>query len=231
MLEPFLKQFQSTSPMVPFLYQELEKLLQKLMQRFIKQSALQEANTTKKLMRLDLGENKCNYKEVDIGVAATSALTKSKVNELAKMEFRTDCIKYLSAAVSKLRERGPLKYKLARASTCFAPLIILYKAQLGKIRMKDLTQLLHDTGHLKSDCADRASLQDSDLCDMAQSSLNKQLKDSDLSKDRLNEFYTSHLAEKKEFVDLFEVIKFVLVLSQGNAASKTKLYSQHVVTS
>ena len=93
MLEPFLKQFQSTSPMVSFLYQELEKLLRKLMQRFIKQSALQEANTTKKLMRLDLGESKCNYKEVDIGVTATSALTKSKVRELAKMEFRTDCIK------------------------------------------------------------------------------------------------------------------------------------------
>ena len=79
--------------------------------------------------------------------------------------------------------------------------------------MKDLTQLLHDTGHLKSDSADRASLQYSELCDMAQSSLNKQLKDFDLSKDRLDKFYTSHLAEKKEFVDLFEVIKFVLVLS------------------
>ena len=66
-------------------------------------------------MRLDLGENKCNYKEVDIGVAAMSALTKSKVIELAKMEFKTDCIKYLSAAVLKLRERSPPKYKLARA--------------------------------------------------------------------------------------------------------------------
>ena len=149
-------------------------------------------------MRLDLGENKCNYKEVDIGVAAMSALTKGKVSELAKMKFRTDCMKYLSAAVSKHRERSPLNYKLARASICFAPLIILYKAQLGKIRMKDLTQLLHDTGHLKSDCADRASLQYSDFCDMAQSSLNKQLKDFDLSKDRLDdEFYASHLAEEK----------------------------------
>ena len=216
-LEPFFKQFQATSPTVPFLYQELEKLLRKLMQKFIKQSALQEANTTKKLMRLDLGENKRNYKEVDIGVAAMSALTKSKVSELAKIKFITDCIKYLSAAVSKLRERSPLKYKLARASTCFAPLIILYKAQLGKIKMKDLTQLLHDTGHLKSDCVDHASLQYSDLCDMAQSSLNKQLKNFDLSKDRLDEFYTSHLAEKKELVDLFEVIKFVLVLSHRNA--------------
>ena len=46
--------FQSTSPIVPFLYQELEKLLRKLMQKFIKQSALQEASTTKKLTRLDL---------------------------------------------------------------------------------------------------------------------------------------------------------------------------------
>ena len=146
-----------------------------------------------------------------------SALTKSKVGELTKMEYRTDCIKYLSAAFSKLRERSSLKYKLARASTCFAPLIILYKAQLGKIRMKDLTQLLHYTGDLKSDSVDRASLQYSDLCDMAQSSLNKQLKDFDSSKDRLDEFYISHLAEKKEFVDLFEVIKFVLVLSRGNA--------------
>ena len=98
MLEPFLKQFQSTLPMVSFLYQELEKLLRKLMQRFIKQSALQEKITTKKLMRLDLGENKFNYKEMDIGVAAMSVLTKSKVSELAKMEFGTGCIK-----ISKIR--------------------------------------------------------------------------------------------------------------------------------
>ena len=39
-----------------------------------------------------------------------------------------------------------MKYNLARVSACFAPQIILYKAQLGQIRMKDLTQLLHNPG-------------------------------------------------------------------------------------
>ena len=50
------------------------------------------------------------------------------------------------------------------------------------------------------------------------------LKDFDLSKDLLDEFYTSHLAEKKEFVDLFEVIKFVLVLSHGNAVVESGFF-------
>ena len=101
MVEPFLRRFQTDSPMVPFLHDELQKIMRKLMQRFIKASELKKADTVKKLMRLDLEANKCSYKEVDIGVQASSALTKSNVSDKMKMGFRIDCSKYLTAMVER----------------------------------------------------------------------------------------------------------------------------------
>ena len=61
-LEPLLRHFQSDAPLVPFLYQQLE-VMQNLMQKFIKRKVLLEAASVQKLMKIDLNEKKCHYKE------------------------------------------------------------------------------------------------------------------------------------------------------------------------
>ena len=80
MLEPFLRHFQSDALLVPFLYQQLEVIMRNLMQIFIKREVLLEATSVQKLMKIDLNEKKCHYKEVKIAIA-TSMLEKVKVSD------------------------------------------------------------------------------------------------------------------------------------------------------
>ena len=54
-------------------------------------------------MKIDLNEKKCHYKEVKIGIAASSMLEKVKVSDGKKIEFRKDCISYLVAVYQNLR--------------------------------------------------------------------------------------------------------------------------------
>ena len=74
---------------------------------------------------------------MDIGEVAISALAKFQVSYLVKMEFRIDNIKFLADKVLKLREGGPFKYKLRRASSCFVLLTILCEAKVGKLAMRE----------------------------------------------------------------------------------------------
>ena len=77
-LEPLLRHFQSDALLVPFLYQQLEVIMQNLMQKFIKRKVLLEAASVQKLMKIDLNEKKCHYKEVKIGYSYILHVRKSK---------------------------------------------------------------------------------------------------------------------------------------------------------
>lgn len=50
LIGPFLTQFQAGTPLVPFLYEELERLMRNIMQWFINTAALQAADTVRKLI-------------------------------------------------------------------------------------------------------------------------------------------------------------------------------------
>jgi len=75
-LQPILKTYQTAAPMAPFLYDDIGQLLRTLMGLFVKKSVLKEADTTAKLLKLDVSSSdvRCNYKEVDVGVASTKVV-------------------------------------------------------------------------------------------------------------------------------------------------------------
>ena len=58
-------------------------------------------------------------------------LEKVKVSDGKKIEFRKDCISYLVAVVSKLKERSPLKYRIVCALSSLSPQIIYSSPNLG----------------------------------------------------------------------------------------------------
>lgn len=53
-LQPFLEKFQSDAPLVPFLSEELEKMLRVLLNRFLKRAVVVQADTALKLSKLDV---------------------------------------------------------------------------------------------------------------------------------------------------------------------------------
>lgn len=89
MLNLFLRIFQNQKPLVPYLLTTLEELNKSLMMRFVKPQLIAEANTSHKLMNLDLedGANLIATEKADIGYAVKTLLKNSKCSEKEKLVF------------------------------------------------------------------------------------------------------------------------------------------------
>lgn len=218
MCEPFLKRFQTPAPMAPFLYDDIAQLLRSVMTRFVKKSLMQAADTVAKLVKIDVSakDNRCNYKEVDIGVAATKALLQKGISDSDRMAFRMQCLEFLAGTTAKIIERSPLRYSIVRAVSCFVPRTIVTNPTLAESRLKDLVQILFDKKHISAVTADKSKQQMTALCTNAATDI--QFKEFDKSKDRLDRFYYSVIGQNSEFFQLFSVIRCVLTLSHGNAS-------------
>ena len=72
--------------MLPLLWDDLAALLRSVLSKCVKSSVLEQSNTVKKMLKIDLNDrsNLVVYKYVDIGIATKSILNKSKVSEKEK---------------------------------------------------------------------------------------------------------------------------------------------------
>ena len=144
-------------------------------------------------------------------------LEKVKVSNGKKIEFRKDCISYLVAVVSKLKERSPLKYRIVCALSSLSPQIIYSSPNLGRKRFEELLTCLHEQKWVNASKADTATLQYDELCRIAKTLYEKEFKEFDMYKSRLDDFMVSILSDKEDLAVLYEVIQMVLILSHGNA--------------
>jgi len=142
--EGFLTKFQSTAPLAPFLYDDITDLMRNLMQRVVKSNVLEAADTPRKLIAVDLKDDKnlLSRDKLGIGIGAVSELAKAKCSDLQKMEFKMQFRKFIIALIEKTVERSPLKYKATRAISCINPSLILYNRTTSEARLLQRTALL-----------------------------------------------------------------------------------------
>lgn len=213
-LETFLVKYQSGKPMVPFLYEDLEKIIRNIITRFVKSSLtnLQLID----LLKVDFSkvEHLKPLKEIDLGFSARKHFLSSKGSEKNKLDFLRDCQKFLQALTGKLLERSALKYKLTKSVSSLNPKCIASSKGTAQSRFKSLLQLLHDKQILSSSIAEKAINQ------FSQFTIDYLDKCREFSEtmSRLDEFYRDILQSKQEFFELYEVIKYILILSHGNAS-------------
>ena len=72
LVEPYLRKFQSSKPVMPFVYRKPVQVFHSLYSRFLKQEVIEDPNTSSKLLKLDPMDPKiwCDPNKVDIGVGA-----------------------------------------------------------------------------------------------------------------------------------------------------------------
>ena len=216
-LEPFLTEFQSNQPLVPFLYDRLQCILQSLMTRFLKPEALQDKSGLA-LAKIDVKKDCLLVKEVGIGFGASRALavcsTETKVN------FRREAKEIMQTICTKIQERSPLKYPMTKYASCLNPQLIWTQPEECKKRFKGVCNTFLDANRITTNAADRAKQSWDNLLSSTDFKLRAKdhckLSNSDSSK-RLDVFYRDLLADKDEHADLYEIFKMVLVLSHGNA--------------
>lgn len=218
-VEPFLREFQGEAPLVPFLYEEMTRLVTNAMQRIVKPDRLKVK--PKALLEIELSnENLLTSSEVDIGFAVKAAIkvagAKDKINEQKLLQFRNDCKNYYIAFIEKLLDRSPLRYALTRYVSCLDPSVVSTSLEVAKKRLQFCLEHLVEKDHLTGIVADKVKDEFLQLCGMAffkvsASSYRRQ-------DTRIDHFWIKSIIDSgKELPNLALFIRKILVLSHGNA--------------
>ncbi|XP_049522642.1 uncharacterized protein LOC125945108 [Dermacentor silvarum] len=214
-LQPFLAQFQTDLPMLPFLGTALENLLRSLMSRIVRKEVMMAADSPLKLIKVDMDQpaNVVATPKIDLGFATKNALRKApKLSDLAILEFKRDCAAFVKNCAKKIVERSPLKFKLTRGSSSLDPACALIP-ELGERRLTDALEVLTEHQWMTGAEADRAMRSYKLVCSLA--STQAALKNFDRSTDRLDALWAGICGSNKE---LLAFAKIILTLSHGNAS-------------
>ncbi|XP_055524072.1 uncharacterized protein LOC129717866 [Wyeomyia smithii] len=210
-VEPFLKEFQTDDPMVPFLYATLCQTLRNIMECFMKFDQLK--NITK-VTADDVKDSKhyLSLNDIVLGLDTKKALRTigDTVKSKDLLQFRTECRQMLVSIICKMLTRSPLSYPMTKAASCFDPAMICADPNLAKRRAEKVLSILTDAGRLTGPLADRALKQF--RCIIADKTIFDQ---SDRTDNRVDHFWIRILEKNND--ELSTVIKMVSCLSHGNA--------------
>nr|CAD7441202.1 unnamed protein product [Timema bartmani] len=153
-VELFLREFQTNTPLVPFLHTVSTTILSNIMERFVE---ILKAASPVNVVDVSKKENILSLKKIDLGFATRSELKKSNDTDLQILQFRSDCRKCLQKFVVKILERSPLAYGLTKAVTCFDLSIITANPTIATKWLETLLSTLVDARWLVGTTADKAA--------------------------------------------------------------------------
>ena len=119
--EPYLTIFQTDVPMIPFMFEELERIYNKLLHLVIRRDSLEETQSITKRLKKEWLENKANHLEnglVDIGAATKLKLRDTKVRAETKRNFMGECKKFIINIFVKISERSLIPYAVQYCAEC-----------------------------------------------------------------------------------------------------------------
>ena len=221
-LDSFLNVYQTDKPMIPFLAQDAENIVRKLLQRFMNHKLLEKAETVRDLLEFDFhdSKNKLAHK-VDFGFTAERIIKglrkDDKISELQEMEFHMQTSSFLETLVGKFLSKSPLKYALVRNLSALDPAVICAKPDLACTRFKGVVNTLFEAGRITSD------LQCEKIIDHFQDFITLSKTDAsfltfDKGTGRLDPLYYDKLQGKSQWQDLWGLVRQILLLSHGQAS-------------
>ena len=147
--------FQGDAPLLPFIATEVTVLLETLMQKFVKQSEMQAANSAVKIAKLNVMKTSIHLapSDVDVGFAAAATLSKvtkeKKLSQWQVFDFKKECCIMLAAIVAKLQERSPLMYNFARKLISLDPRLIAAEPDRAVVMFREVITKLVDNNNKK----------------------------------------------------------------------------------
>lgn len=143
-LQPFLAKYQTSKPMVSFLYDDLLDIIKTLLRRICKPEVLQEKNADE-LVRLDVEDKKLHVgiKKVEIGFSCENALKQCKnVSEREVLDFRNECKLFIVAVIKKILLKSPTQYPVVSYLACLNPKQMFSNADKCVAKLKKLLRFL-----------------------------------------------------------------------------------------
>ena len=218
--KPFLTTFQTDRPIVPFLFNELEKIVNLHLRLIFKKDALNKANTIVKKMSLKWLSDSKNHLEdglVDVDAATKDILDRTQVSNEKKRSFKRDCKSLVLNVLLKLQERSPLKYCVLRNSSALCPRNMVRLSEESSFRFRTLVDKLYNLSKITVSTADNAKVQYDELLKAVKFEHKERFLKFNFSNDRLDEFLGIYLNSESQYKDLWLICKLVFVLSHGQS--------------
>ena len=160
-LKPYLVIFQTDSPLIPFLFDELSKILNRLVGLVYKKEVAEVVNL-RSVMNKEFLLNTNNQLEeflVDLGSATTDSVKKLNVASEKKRKFRCECKEIVIGVLLKLLERLPTNKMLIVNASALSPVNMARYPTKSQKRFKRLADNLFSLNAITSQVADNAKFQ------------------------------------------------------------------------
>ena len=222
-MKPYLQVFQSGAPLLPFVTSELHALLQTLMGKFVKREELEAADSSYKIAKLNVSHAASHVtpSEIDIGFAAKAtvdkALRKKRISQLQVLEFRKECEVMLQTTVSKMQEKSPLKYNLARKLVSMDPRLMVSNPDNATKMFQQVLQILIENRWKTPEVADTVLAQYRKFVFNAKKYHPEKFSSFKSGEDRLDSFLSETLQAQEEYQELWLTMQLLLTLSHGQA--------------
>ena len=129
-LAPFLKQFQTDDPVMPFMGEMLDSIIRRLMKIFLLQSVVNDVVTSHQLIKHDITKKGfLPQLAVKLPTASKALLSTLEISSSKKIKLIDQCVSMVKTIVLKLQERSPLKYLIVRCSSCLVPRSIVNESE------------------------------------------------------------------------------------------------------
>ena len=219
LIEEFLVKFQADKPMAPFLVNEIYNILRDIMQRFLVSTYCDKHDSDPMLARIRTAKFYVDSKKIDLGWRANairdSHLQAGRTGVLTVSE---QCREAMIIFFEKIKTTSPANHPLAKNMDCLDPALIAGDIRVAKQQFQNITI-----------CLKEANLSSDGELDLAYKQFKKFVKEHkdkdefknfvfDKKEHRVDTLFYNALCSKNEYMDLWKVVRILLVVSHGQAS-------------
>ena len=195
------------------------------MGKFVKRQELEAADSPYKIAKLNVSHAASHVvpSDIDIGFAAKATVDKAlreKVSQLQVLEFRKECEVMLQTTVSKIQERSPLKYNLARKLVSMDSRLMVSNPDNATKMFQQVLQILIENKWKTVEEADTMLAQYRKFVFDAKKYHTAKFSSFKSGEDILDSFLSEILQMQVEYQDLWLTMQLLLTLSHGQATAE-----------
>ncbi|GBN16550.1 hypothetical protein AVEN_227752-1 [Araneus ventricosus] len=223
-IEPFLAFYQRDCPLLPFLADDIKKMVTDCLKTFsvMKNEILEGLTTVNSISKFDFS-SKASYADISkvstgfSGDRMLKSLTfQKKISKKQLRDLKHECQDFVYTFIRRVLDKSPLNYVLARNMSCLDPRRMANQAHSCFSKMKVILSVLVNCKRLQEKECDSILMEfNSFLNEVACNS--EEFEKFEASKIRLDKFLSKYLEGKKTYQKLWGIIKILLILSHGQA--------------
>ena len=223
MLEPYLRLYQTDKPMLPYMSDDLTKLVTNALSLIVKENVFSPCKTGLDLKKIDLDsvENLLKTKDINVGFAAAEVLhelmKKDIVTNQEIKDFKKEVYKLVKATLKKIFERSPIGSVVVRNSNIFNPIVMANTTEVLRSQFKVLLTHFIELKIMPASDGDKSMSQFSDFIGHKLKLNDDKFRNFDRNKVCLNDFFFNIIGVQKYDKFAF-IIKVILTISHGQAA-------------